>query len=140
MRWQMLAVAPLVALLAACATEPAPNFRGRWKEVNRFDAAPQELPLNEAYIYQAAPMDRTLKTMLTRWARDSRLTLSYLHGSDFTLYGPVADIHTPSLLQAVSDLNTAYATQRVVISADRQQITVRMAQAAPMAAPATNAP
>jgi hypothetical protein len=64
--------------------------------------------------------------------------MSYLHGSDFTLYKPVADIRTASLQQAVSQLNGAYAAQGVVISADASQITVRAAQTAvvPSTAPA----
>ncbi len=130
-RWGIVVLAAL--LVSACGTTPAPNFRGRWKPVNHFDDSPKELPLSQAYVYAASPLDRTLKTMLTRWARDSRMTLSYLHGSDYTLYGPVAEIQTPSLQQAVSQLNAAYAAQGISISADERQITVRgaAAQAAP---------
>jgi hypothetical protein len=125
-RWRRLAVVLLLAsLVAACGTTPAPNFRGRWQPVNHFDDSPKELPLAQAYVYTASPLDRTLKTMLTRWARDSRMTLSYLHGSDYTLYGPVAQIGTPSLQQAVSQLNAAYAAEGISISADERQITVR---------------
>jgi hypothetical protein len=89
------------------------------------DAVPRELPLHQAYIYAASPMDRTLKTMLTRWARDSRMTLSYLHGSDFTLHQPVGAISSQSLQQAISGLNAAYAEQGISIEADSRQITVR---------------
>lgn len=119
----------LVSLLAACGTTPAPNFRGRWQPVNRMDEVPRELPLHQAYVYAPSPMDRTLKTMLTRWARDSRMTLSYLYGSDFTLHQPVAGISSQSLQQAVADLNAAYAGQGIVIDADARQITVRAASA-----------
>ena len=133
-RWQGALVVLLSLVVVACATRPAPNFRGRWQPVNQLADAPVAIPLNTSYIYAPAPLDRTLKSMLTRWARDSRMTLSYLHGSDFTLYGPVADISTPSLQQAVSQLNAAYASQGVAISADATQITVRQAGAAPQPA------
>jgi hypothetical protein len=119
------AIVVVTFLVAACGTTPAPNFRGKWRPVNHFDESPTELPLNRAYLYAASPLDRTLKTMLTRWAKDSRMTLSYLHGSDYTLYGPVADISTPSLQQAISQLNAAYAGQGISISADERSITVR---------------
>lgn len=119
----------LASLLAACGTTPAPNFRGRWQPINQMDAVPRELPLHRVYVYAPSPLDRTLKTMLTRWARDSRMTLSYLYGSDFTLHQPVADISSQSLQQAVSELNAAYAGQGIVIDADARQITVRAANA-----------
>lgn len=130
----------LILAVAACGTRPAPNFRGKWQPVNRVADAPQELPLSAEYVYYVSPLDRTLKTMLTRWARDSRMTLSYLHGSDFTLHRPVAEIRTSSLQQAVAQLNTAYAAQHIVVSADGGQITVRVATAAPAAEPAPAAP
>src|SRR3546814_8947667 len=58
-------------------------------------------------------MDRTLKSMLTRWAKDSKRTLSYLHSLDFTLYRDVADIRTTDLEDAVSRLNSAYSAEGV---------------------------
>jgi hypothetical protein len=133
----MLLFGLLAVQLAACGTTPAPNFRGRWQEVNRMDSVPRELPLHQAYVYAPSPMDRTLKSMLTRWARDSRMTLSYLHGSDFTLHQPVAAISSQSLQQAISALNAAYAQQGILIDADARQITVRtaVADAPPSSAP-----
>ena len=77
-------------------------------------------------------MDGTLKTMLTRWAKDSKMTLSYLHPSDFTLYVQVADVRTTSLEEAVSRLNAAYVDERVLITIDGRQIVVRPAGAADM--------
>lgn len=72
-------------------------------------------------------MDGTLKNMLTRWAEDSKMTLSYLHSSDFTLHAPVARIRTSSLQEAASQLTAAYAEQRIVIIVDNNQIVVREA-------------
>lgn len=130
---RVVALALLACVLAACGTTPAPNFRGRWQPVNQLDSVPRELPLHQAYVYAPSPMDRTLKNMLTRWARDSRMTLSYLHSSDFTLHQPVASISSQSLQQAISQLNAAYAEQGIVMDADAKQITVRSASVVPPA-------
>ena len=86
-RWFLLL---LVIGLLSCATRPAPDFGGRWKGVNRYAASTEEIPLSSAYLFHASPMDGTLKAMLTRWSKDSKMTLSYLHPSDFTLHEPVA--------------------------------------------------
>ena len=118
----------LVFLLAGCATRPAPDITGRWKPVNRYAAAAEEIPLYQSYVFHASPMDGTLKTMLTRWAKDSKMTLVYLHPSDFTLYSPVAQIQTNDLQRAVSELSAAYASQGVSVTAADNQIVVRVAQ------------
>lgn len=98
------AVACVVAMLAAgCAT--------RWKPVNGFAEQPSELPLQQAYVFQASPIDRTLKAMLARWAKDSGMTLEYRHPSDFTLHRPVAQIRTTRLQDALVQLETAYASR-----------------------------
>ncbi|WP_242108061.1 toxin co-regulated pilus biosynthesis Q family protein [Luteimonas aquatica] len=137
-RISLLALIPLALVLASCATRPAPDISGRWKPVNRFSETTEAIPLYQNYAFYPSPMDGTLKNMLTRWARDSKLTLSYLHPSDFTLYAQVSDIHTLNLQEAISQLNTAYAAQGVSISSDGRQIVVRPsggseAQAAPAA-------
>ena len=113
--------------LAACATRPAPGISGRWKAVNHYAAVPQEIPLHQAYVFSPSPLDITLKTMLSRWAHDSRMTLSYEHPSDFTLYGAVAQLHNSSLQDAVAELSTLYAAQQVLVTADGNVIAVRRA-------------
>ena len=138
LRPQVLVVCCLAFAVVACATRPAPNFRGRWKPVNQYADAPVAIPLYESYTYAASPMDRTLKGLLTRWAKASKRTLSYLHASDFTLYGPVKDVNTTSLEQAVAQLNSAYASYDVAISVEAGQITVRHTQA-PAVPPAQSA-
>lgn len=110
--------------MAGCASH-APDIGGRWRPVNHFSEAPQSIPLYQDYVFYPSPMDRTLKTMLTRWAKDSRRTLSYLHSSDFTLYRDVADIRTTNLDEAVSRLNSAYAAKGISITSDDRQIVVR---------------
>lgn len=126
-----------VVLLAGCATR-APDFHGRWHAVNHYDDAPEAIPLAQAYVFAPAPMDGTLKNMLTRWARDSRLTLSYLASSDFTLYRDVAELHTSSLPQAVATLNSAYAAEGISIALVGNQIVVRAAGAPAMPVPAAS--
>lgn len=65
-----LAFVVAVLSLAGCATPSAPDPRGKWMPVNRMADAPQAIPLNQVYVFQANPADGTLKAMLTRWARD----------------------------------------------------------------------
>lgn len=115
-------------LLTACATPPAPDFGGRWRPVNRFASATEAIPLYQSYVYQASPMDGTLKNMLDRWAKDSGMTLSYLHPSDFRLHSPVAAIHTGDLNDAALRLSEAYAQQQVSVSVSGNQLIVRMAE------------
>lgn len=123
-------LAVLMAATAGCATKPAPEYGGRWKAVNRYAEEPREIPLYEAYVFYPSPMDGTLKAMLTRWARDSKMTLSYLHSSDFTLHSAVAQIHTNDLKEAVSQLTSAYAAQGVSVTTEGNQIVVRSAATA----------
>ena len=120
----MLPFLLLAMSVAGCATR-APDISGRWKPVNHFSEAPQSIPLYQNYVFYPSPMDRTLKSMLTRWAKDSKRTLSYLHSSDFTLYKDVADIRTTDLEDAVSRLNSAYFAEGVSITSDDRQIVVR---------------
>lgn len=118
--------AALAVVLSSCATRPAPDFGGRWKNINRFAEETQAIPLQEAYLFYASPMDGTLKTMLERWSRDTDMNLVYRHPMDYTLYSAVAEIRTPSLQEAVSQLNAAYASQQVSIAVSGDQIVVRI--------------
>ncbi|WP_256774391.1 MULTISPECIES: toxin co-regulated pilus biosynthesis Q family protein [unclassified Stenotrophomonas] len=119
-----IAVAAVV-MLAGCATKPAPDIGGRWKPVNRFASTTMEIPLYTSYVYQATPMDGTLKTMLERWAKDSGMTLDYRISSDYTLYGVVSTISTTNPQQAVIDLSSAYSAQGVSVSIVGNQIVVQ---------------
>ena len=120
-------VSCFVVLVAGCATPQAADIHGRWRPVNRFAEAPQAIPLQQAYIYQASPADGTLKTMLTRWAKDGSLTLAYLHPNDYTLHAPIANIRTGSLEDAAAALLAAYAEQGVQVSVERPRIIVSQA-------------
>lgn len=134
-----VAVIAAAVLLAGCATKPAPDFGGRWKPVNRFASTTMEIPLYSSYVYQASPMDGTLKTMLERWAKDSGMTLDYRLSSDYTLYGAVANITTTNPQQAVIDLSTAYAGQGVSISIVGNQIVVQSVSASTASASGADA-
>ncbi len=129
-----ISIAAAAALMVAgCATKSAPDFGGRWKPVNRFAAATTEIPLYSSYVYQASPMDGTLKAMLERWAKDSGRTLDYRLSSDFTLYGAVSNIDTTNAQQAVIDLTAAYAAQGISVSIVGNQIVVQSAGSTPTA-------
>lgn len=123
--FRLIATLSTVALLSACASSPAPDFRGRWKPVNRFSESTMEIPLYSSYVYQAIPMDGTLKTMLERWAKDSNMELAYSIQSDYTLYAPVAKINTTSIQQAVAELSLVYANEGVTVSAAGNRILVQ---------------
>lgn len=128
--------AALAIVLSSCATRPAPDFGGRWKNINRFSEETQAIPLQDAYLFYASPMDGTLKKMLERWANDSDMVLTYRHPMDYTLYSAVADIRTPSLQEAVSQLNAAYASQQVSVGVSGGEIVVRISAGDTGATPA----
>lgn len=112
--WAVACVAAMMP--AGCATH--------WQPVNGFAEHPSELPLQQAYIFQASPIDRTLKAMLARWAADSGMTLEYRHPSDFTLHRPVAQIRTTRLGDALRQLESAYGS-RISLEARQGAVVVR---------------
>lgn len=112
----LLMIAGLGVVLSGCGTTPAKEFGGRWKPVNRFASETVEIPLYESYVYQAVPMDRTLKTMLERWARDTGMKVDYRLGSDYTLHAAMQSIGTSDVQQALSEINAAYSAQSISIT------------------------
>jgi hypothetical protein len=138
-----IAVASGVAvLLSACGTPPAKDFGGRWKPVNKYDDKAVEIPLAVPYTYYAAPMDGTLKAMLTRWSSDTGMKLNYKLRSDFTLPKSTSAVHTTEARDAASQLSAIYAPQGVVVLINGPEIIVEEASAivppAPSAAPQTS--
>ena len=111
--------------LVSCAARPAPDIKGRWKAVNRYPASTEAILINKSYLFYPSPMDGTLKAMLTRWAKDSKMSLLYQHPYDFTLHSPISKISTSSLQDAVSQLSSIYVEQGVSITATQSQIVVR---------------
>lgn len=130
-----LMIVVCAATCAACANDAASELRGRWKPVNRFADAVREIPLRRPYLFQASPMDGTLKSMLERWSVDSNTSLRYLHPSDFTLHTAVAGLRTSNLDEAAATLSRAYAGHGVVISVGEGQILVRPLPDTPAEAP-----
>lgn len=126
----LISVSLLAALaLTGCGTPAAKDFGGSWKPVNRFQEETTAIPLNQNYQYFAAPMDGTLKNMLTRWTKDSGMKLSYLLGTDFTLYTPVGQIHTTNVQEAAQQLSSIYANEGVSVTVSGNQIVVGQASA-----------
>lgn len=127
----LLCVAIATALLVSgCGTTPAKDFGGRWKPVNNFSQQPTEIPLYSEYVFQASPLDGTLKGMLQRWAADNGLELEYRLQSDYTLHEHVASISTTSVQQAVSELSAAYSAQALHISLAGNQLIVTVGSGA----------
>lgn len=130
----------VAVLLSACGTPPAKDFGGRWRPVNKYDDKVVEIPLAVPYTYYAAPMDGTLKTMLTRWTTDTGMKLSYKLRSDFTLPKTTSGIHTTEVRDATSQLSAIYAAQGVAVLVDGPQLIVEEVSAiAPPAAPSAPA-
>jgi hypothetical protein len=117
-------VALLAALLSACGTPAAKDFGGSWKPVNRFEDKTTEIPLAVPYTYYAAPMDGTLKTMLSRWTADNGMKLQYKLRSDFTLTKAASAIHTTELRDAASQLSTIYGPQGVAVLVSGPEVVV----------------
>lgn len=111
-------------VLSGCGATAAKDFGGRWKPVNRFQDQPTEIPLSPSYVYYASPMDETLKSMLSRWAKDSGRALHYELDFDVTLYKPVSNIHTSDVHVAATQLSAIYAAEGVFVTATNSRIEV----------------
>ncbi|MBO9648893.1 MAG: hypothetical protein J7605_10300 [Variovorax sp.] len=122
-------VLSVAAVLTACGTPPPSDFSGDWLPVNRYQEATAEIPLSPTYVFQATPIDGTLKTMLERWAVDSDLKLNYRLGSDYTLHQPVSRIRTADIRAAASELSAIYAPRGVSVTANDRVILVQPAEA-----------
>lgn len=132
-------VSTLAMLLTACGTPAAKDFGGSWKPVNKYDDKTVEIPLALPYTYYAAPMDGTLKTMLTRWTDDTGVKLSYRLRSDFTLSKSTSQIHTSELRDAVAQLSNIYAQQGVAIIVDGPTLVIEEVSAVTNAPPVASA-
>lgn len=131
------ALALLAVGLAGCGAPAPKDYGGSWVPVNRFQSVPTEIPLSPVYTFYASPMDATLRTMLSRWASDNGLQLSYQIGSDFTLHHPVARVRNNDIQSALSELSAIYAPQGLSMTADNKKILVQPASAAAPVVPRT---
>jgi hypothetical protein len=123
-----LAIIGIIAVfslaLTGCGTTPARDFGGSWKPINHFEDKTTEIPLAVPYTYYAAPMDGTLKTMLTRWTTDNGMKLQYKLRSDFTLTKSASAIHTSELRDAASQLSSIYSAQGVAVTVNGPDLIV----------------
>lgn len=133
-------VSALAMLLSACGTPAAKDFGGSWKPVNKYDDKVVEIPLALPYTYYAAPMDGTLKTMLTRWTKDTGLKLAYRLRSDFSLTRAASGIHTTELRDATAQLSTIYGAQGVAVTVNGAELVVEEVSASTVPATAPVAP
>lgn len=115
--------------LAGCGAHAAKDFGGSWKSVNRYQSTPTEIPLAQPYAFFATPMDGTLKTMLTRWSKDTGMALAYQLHSDFTLFAPVSRVHTSNIRTAAEQLSSIYAQEGVSVTVTDRKILVGQASA-----------
>lgn len=124
--------AALVALvLTGCATRDAPGIGGHWQPANRYADTTQAIPLRGAYLFQASPLDGTLRSLLARWARDTQVTLDYRHHADYTLHMPVQALRAQRLEDAAAQLSEVYAAQRVLVTVDGSRLLVTTLEADP---------
>lgn len=108
----------------ACASRDARDFGGRWMPANRYADVPEAIPLHAARVFQATPMDGTLRNLLARWARDSGSALDYRHPSDFTLHQPVRDVRSHSLPDALAQLSAAFGGQGLAMHMEGNRLVV----------------
>lgn len=102
--------------LAGCASPQARDFTGAWHPVNRYAVASERIPLHPAYVFEASPLDATLKGMLARWASDASLRLDYRLPYDLTLHEPVAALHSADLAEAIRMLDALFADQQIAVT------------------------
>lgn len=114
----------LILITTACTTS-APNYGGNWKPLNTFSTGIQEIPLTRPYRYYVLPIDKTLKSLLARWASDNMSKLDYQHYLDFSLPQQAAAINTTNPIDAITKLNAIYKEKHISIRRDQDgRITV----------------
>jgi hypothetical protein len=122
----------------ACGTKPAPDFRGRWREVNSIDPVPRAIPLRPVQHFVVLPSDRTLKDVVERWGRESRRRVSYRAPVNYSVHLEATRVTANSLDAAVAGLQQAYAEQGIGVRLEPNLIVVT-ASAPPMDAGASTA-
>ena len=120
-----LAIALAALTASACASQrEARDFSGSWVPLNRYAAHSEAIPLDRLQVFQATPMDGTLRQLLARWARTAGRRLDYRHPFDFTLHEPVRGVHASSLAEAVHQLGRAFGGQGVAIVLEDDRLVV----------------
>ena len=112
------------SLLSACGTTPAPDFRGRWREVNTIDTAPRAIPLRPLHAFVVLPSDRTLRDVLDRWGRESNRRVAYRAPMNYSIHFEATKVSAVSLDVALGQLAAAYAAQGIDIGLDKDAVVV----------------
>lgn len=113
-----------MVLLSACGTTPAPDFRGRWREVNTIDSEPRAIPLRPLHTFIVLPSDRTLRDVLDRWGRESNRRVAYRAPMNYSVHLQATKVTAASLDAAVGQLAEAYAAQGIAIELASDAIVV----------------
>ena len=127
----------MACIAVACGTTPAPDFRGKWRPVNQASDVPQAIALQPRASSDATPADRTLRTVLKRWAETAGLTLEYAASHDYTLHAEAARVRTDDLYTALAEMERAYAAQGLGFAVEDGALRVRPGADAPASSPAT---
>lgn len=115
----------VMLLITACGTKPAPDFRGRWREVNTIDAEPRPIPLRPVHTFAVLPSDRTLRDVVDRWARESNRRVAYRAPMNYSVHLQATKVTAASLDAALGQLESAYAAQGIALSLEANAIVVR---------------
>lgn len=106
----------LLISVAVCGCANNRDWSGQWQPINRLDEVPQALRLQPLLEYHAAPVDRTLKGVLKRWAHEAGMTLDWRLPQDYTLTKPITTVRAEHLADALQRLGAAYADQQISLS------------------------
>jgi hypothetical protein len=117
--------------VSACGIKPAPDFRGRWRPVNELDTTPRAIPLQPVQRFFVLPVDRTLKDVVERWAKESGRRAAYRAPTNFSVHIDAAKVSASTLETAAAQLADAYRSQAILISVEPRLIIVSTGAAAP---------
>lgn len=122
-----------MSLLSACGTTPAPDFRGRWREVNTIDAQPRAIPLRPLHAFVVLPSDRTLRDVVNRWGRESNRRVAFRAPLNYSVHLQATKVTAASLDAALSHLASTYAAQGIAIALEDDVIVVTSRSGPPVA-------
>lgn len=125
-----------MSLLSACGTTPAPDFRGRWREVNTIDAEPRAIPLRPLHAFVVLPSDRTLRDVVDRWGREADRRVAFRAPMNYSVHLQATKISAASLDAALGQLASAYAAQGIAIALEGDAIVVTAPGGVPATMPA----
>lgn len=123
-----------MSLLSACGTTPAPDFRGRWREINTIDAEPRAIPLRSLHAFVVLPSDRTLHDVVDRWGRESNRRVAFRAPMNYSVHLQATKVTAASLDAALGQLASAYSAQGIAIALEGDAIVVTSSGVRPVAA------